>query len=178
MTNDMFFDTDCLSAFLWINDTNIIEALYGGNIVLPDQVYLELSNPRIPHLKTRADALISKKSASVKSIDVGTDEYQLYRNLIKGDKSNKAIGKGEAAGIALAATYKGVLASNKYRDIAPYIEKYGLRHVDTGMILSEALEKKLITEAEGNSIWQKMLNRNRKLPANSFSDYLKSKENI
>lgn len=102
----------------------------------------------------------------------------MYRNLIKCDKSNKAIGKGEAAGIALAATYKGVLASNNYRDIAPYIEKYGLRHVDTGMILSEALEKKLITEAEGNSIWQKMLNRNRKLPANSFSDYLKSKENI
>lgn len=178
MTNDMFFDTDCLSAFLWINDTNIIEALYGGNIVLPEQVYLELSNPRVPHLKTRADALISKKSASVKAIDVGTDEYQLYRNLIKGDKSNKAIGKGEAAGIALAATYKGVLASNNYRDIAPYIEKYGLRHVDTGMILSEALEEKLITEAEGNSIWQKMLNRNRKLPANSFSEYLKSKENV
>lgn len=178
MTKDMFFDTDCLSAFLWINDTNIIETLYGGSIVLPDQVYLELSNPHVPHLKTRADTLINKKSASVKSIDVGTDEYQLYRSLIKGDKRNKAIGKGEAAGIALAATYKGVLASNNYRDIAPYIEKYQLRHVDTGMILSEALEKKLITEAEGNSIWQKMLNRNRKLPANSFSDYLKSKENV
>ena len=56
MTNDMFFDTDCLSSFLWIDDTNIIEALYGGNIVLPDQVYLELSNPRVPHLKMRADA--------------------------------------------------------------------------------------------------------------------------
>ena len=167
-----------MSVFLWINDTNIIEALYGGNIVLLDQVYLELSNPHVPHLKTRADALISKNSASVKSIDVGTDEYQLYRNLIKGNKSNKAIGKGEAAGIALAATYKGVLASNNYRDIAPYIEKYGLRHVDTGMILSEALGKELITEAEGNSIWQKMLKRNRKLPANSFSDYLKSKEDV
>ena len=96
----------------------------------------------------------------------------------KGNKSNKAIGKGEAAGIALAATYNGVLASNNYRDIAPYIEKYGLRHVDTGMILSEALGKKLLTEEEGNSIWKKMLNRNRKLPANSFSDYLKSKENV
>lgn len=77
MTNDMFFDIDCLSAFLWINDT-----LYGGNIVLPNQVYLELSNPHVPHLKTRADALISKNAASVKSIDVGTDEYRLYRNLI------------------------------------------------------------------------------------------------
>ena len=30
----------------------------------------------------RADALIGKNSASVKLIDVGTDEYRLYRNLI------------------------------------------------------------------------------------------------
>lgn len=51
---------------------------------------MELSNPHVPHLKTRADALISKNAASVKSIDVGTDEYRLYRNLIKGNKSNKA----------------------------------------------------------------------------------------
>ena len=177
MTNDLFFDTDCLSAFLWINDTNIIETLYGGNIVLPDQVYLELSNPRVPHLKIRADALISRKSASVKSIDVDTDEYRLYRSLIKNDKRNKSIGKGEAAGIALAATYKGVLASNNYRDIAPYIEKYQLCHVDTGMILTEALEKNIITEAEGNAIWKKMLDHNRMLPASSFSEYLKNKTN-
>lgn len=60
MTNDLFFDTDCLSAFLLINDTNILETLYGGNIVLPDQVYQELSNPRVPHLKTRTDAMIKK----------------------------------------------------------------------------------------------------------------------
>lgn len=33
MTEDLFFDTDCLSAFLWINNTNILETLYGGRIV-------------------------------------------------------------------------------------------------------------------------------------------------
>lgn len=39
MTNDLFFDTDCLSAFLWINDTSILHELYGGQIVLPEPVY-------------------------------------------------------------------------------------------------------------------------------------------
>ena len=34
MTDDLFFDTDCLSAFLWINDTNILQALYAGKIVI------------------------------------------------------------------------------------------------------------------------------------------------
>lgn len=49
MTDDLFFDTDCLSAFLWINDTNILHELYGGRIVLPEPVYQELSN-RVFHI--------------------------------------------------------------------------------------------------------------------------------
>lgn len=120
MIKDLFFDTDCLSAFLWINDTNILEALYGGNIILPDPVYRELSNPRVPQLKKRADALIDKKMASVQAIEADSEEYKLYRSLVRGDK------------------------------------------------------EKIITEAEGNTIWQKMLDRNRKLPAASFSDYLEN----
>ena len=43
--------------------------------------------------------------------------------------------------------------------IAPYIEKYNLKHIDTGQILVEALEKELITEIEGNCIWRKCWQR-------------------
>lgn len=173
MTDDYFFDTDCLSAFLWINDTNILEELYGGRIVLPGPVYNELCNPCIPHLKRRADTLVTKGVAIIQEIKLGTDEYFLYDSLVKGVNGRKQIGKGEAAGIALAKQYKGILASNNYKDIAPYINEYGLRHIDTGSILKEALDKGLITEDDGNTIWQKMLDRNRWLPADSFSEYLK-----
>lgn len=172
MTDDLFFDTDCLSAFLWINDTNILQALYGGKIILPG-VYQELSNPSVPHIKKRADGLINNNVASVQSIDVGTEEYVLYNSLVKGEKGLKQIGRGEAAGIALAKQYNGILASNNYRDIATYIEKYNLKYIDTGHILLEALNQNLITEAEVNQIWQKMLAKNRKLPEATFSDYLK-----
>ena len=58
MTDDLFFDTDCLSAFLWINDTNILHELYGGRIVLPEPAYQELSNPCIPHIGQRTDLLL------------------------------------------------------------------------------------------------------------------------
>lgn len=58
MTDDLLFDTDCLSAFLWINDTNILHELYGGRIVLPEPVYQELSNPCIPHIGQRTDLLL------------------------------------------------------------------------------------------------------------------------
>lgn len=86
MTNDMFFDTDCLSSFLWINHTNLLEQLYGGKIIIPGPVYQELSNPSIPHIKRRTDILISKDVASIMQIEIDKEEYQLYRTLIKGTK--------------------------------------------------------------------------------------------
>lgn len=176
MTDDLFFDTDCISAFLWVNDTNILHELYGGKIVLPEPVYQELSNPSIPHIKQRLDIMISCKDVFVKTIDTGTKEYDLYVELIHGRKGSKSIGCGEAGGIALAKIYNGILASNNYKDIAPYIEKYKLKHIDTGQILVEALNKGLITEVDGNNIWNKMLKKKRKLPTKTFSDYLLQKQ--
>lgn len=77
MTENLFFDTDCLSAFLWINDTNVLETLYGGKIILPEPVYQELSNPSIPHIKRRADSFINSNVAKVQQINMGTEEYEL-----------------------------------------------------------------------------------------------------
>lgn len=176
MINNLFFDTDCLSAFLWINDTNILHELYGGKIILPEPVYQELSNPSIPQIKQRADILINNRDVSIKTIEAGTEEYKLYTSLVRGKKGQKSIGRGEAGGIALAKIYNGILASNNYKDIVPYIEEYNLRHIDTGQILAEALGKELITESTGNSIWKKMLEKKRKLPANTFSEYLTNRK--
>ena len=142
---------------------------------MPEPVYQELSNPSIPHIKQRADKLISTNVASVQQMVTGTEEYDLYSSLIKGIKGEKQIGRGEAAGIALTKTYNGILASNNYKDVALYIKRYHLKHVDTGHILMEALEKQIITELEGNTIWQNMLNKNRRLPETSFTDYLRKR---
>lgn len=120
--------------------------------------------------------MISNKDASIKTIDAGTEEYKLYTSLVRGKKGQKSIGRGEASGIALAKTYNGILASNNYKDIAPYIEKYNLRHIDTGQILVEVLRKELITESAGNDIWKKMLEKKRKLPENTFSEYLTNRK--
>lgn len=139
---------------------------------MPEPVYQELSYPNIPHIKQRADAMIANRDVSVRMIETGTKEYELYASLVTGEDGVKRIGRGEAAGIALAHTYNGILASNNYKDIAPYIQKYNLKHVDTGQILVEALNKGIITETDGNNIWGKMLARKRKLPAHTFSEYL------
>lgn len=174
MTKNLFFDTDCLSAFLWIGDTNVLQKLYAGRIIFPEPVYLELSNPCISHIKKRADDLIASNLAAVQEIQADTEEYKIYQSLVNGEKGCKNIGHGEAGGIALAKTYQGTLASNNYRDIAPYIQKYKLKHIDTGHILLEALKKNIITEKDGNHLWKQMLSKRRRLPAGSFSEYLHS----
>lgn len=81
LTEPLFFDTDCLSAFLWVKRQSLLAQLYPGRIVIPMQVYRELSYPGIPHLKARIDFMIESRKAMVGSFDVGSPEHSLYVKL-------------------------------------------------------------------------------------------------
>ncbi|MBN1637240.1 MAG: hypothetical protein JW920_12030 [Deltaproteobacteria bacterium] len=176
MTDPIFFDNDCLSAFLWVGKENLLVKLYPGQVVIPKQVYDELSAPGVAHLKAKVDVLLSHKQASIVKIDVGTELYDLYYQLtVNPDSGHVIIGKGEAASIVLAKFNNGVIASNNLRDISSYIKEFCLKHVTTGDILTEAFNRYYITESEGNKVWSAMLSKRRKLGATTFSDYLKSK---
>jgi len=48
MTSKLFFDTDCISSFLWVKQEKILFHLYPGRIMLPVQVYVELCCFRYP----------------------------------------------------------------------------------------------------------------------------------
>ena len=174
-TDPLFFDTDCLSAFLWIHEESILAKLYPGRVVIAEQVYAELSNPCVSHLKARVNLLIGKHQARRESISTGTDVYALYYKLAYSpDKGHAVIGKGEAAAIALAKEKNGILASNNLMDISVYVKEYGLTNMTTGDILKEALQRSFITEAEGNALWCNMLKRRRKLGYDSFTNFLKA----
>jgi len=176
LTDSLFFDTDCISAFLWVRNESLLAQLYPGRIVIPRPVYDELSNPRIAHLKVRIDALVSAGQAEIVEIIVGTQEYNIFYKLtVEPDKGQKLIGKGEAASIALAKENGGIVASNNLSDIGDYVKEFQFKHITTGDILVEAYNKGLITENEGNTIWASMLAKQRKLGTASFSDFLKSK---
>ena len=169
----LYFDTDCLSAFLWIKDESLLTQLYPGRVVIPKQVYDELG--RVPHLRARIDTLLNRGNASVMEIQSGTDDHQLYTEFTRNPKpGHLAIGRGEAASLALAKSNNGIVASNNLKDISQYITEYGLKHKTTGDILTEAFDSGLITEQDGNILWANMLKRKRKLGANSFTDYLHS----
>lgn len=103
-------------------------------------MYDEINIPTIPHLKSRIDQLVTKGSAEIVSIDIGTEEYALYRDLTRNHDSNKIIGKGEAASISLAKKHNGILGINNLRDVKPYVEEFSLEHMTTGDILVEAFK--------------------------------------
>lgn len=173
MTEQLYFDTDCISSFLWIKRENLLLSLYPGKIILPQDVFVELSNPSIPHIKNKIIQLKSNGDIITQQIIIGTEEYKLYHEMaISPPAGEKPIGKGEAAAIALAKVNNGIVASNNSKDINKYIQKYQLKKVTTADILVSALDTSLINEDVGNQIWSGMLSKKRLLPADSFSDYL------
>ncbi|HVJ50256.1 hypothetical protein [Desulfitobacterium sp.] len=174
MTDSLFFDNDCLSAFLWVGDENLLVKLYPGRVRIPKQVYIELSSPGVAHLKARVDHLLANKQVSLTEITVGTEIFDLYYQLTEEPESGHVIiGKGEASCIALAKYCDGIVASNNLKDISSYINELGLKHITTGDILIEAFDRGYITKAEGNTLWSAMLAKHRKLGEKSFTDYLK-----
>ena len=173
MTDSLFFDTDCISAFLWVGEESLLSKMYCGKIVIPQEVYSELSNPHISHLKARVDQMIASGAAEITQISVDSNEFKTYSKLaLEVNPSVKLIGKGEAACIALAKESGGVLASNNLRDISQYIAEYGLEHVTTGDILLQALSDGFITQSEGETIWGNMIAKRRKLGFNTFAEYI------
>ncbi|NCB42810.1 MAG: hypothetical protein EOM59_09340 [Clostridia bacterium] len=173
MTDSLFFDSDCISAFLWVGEQNLLTLLYPGKLAIPKPAYDELAYPTTPHLKQRIDSLINNKLATLVTINVDSETYELYHKLTNSlDNGQKIIGPGEAASIALAKTHNGIVASNNLSDIRFYIDKFELKHITTGDILIDALKRGFITEDEGNMIWMSMLKKRRKLGAESFSEYM------
>lgn len=174
MTDAYFFDTDCLSAFLWVRGESILSRLYPRRIILPAQVYDELK--KVPHLLVRADEMKEKGNLIIKSMEVRSAEYRDYlRMTTRPEAGMRIVGRGEAAGIAMAKGRGGILASNNLRDISPYVEKYGLSHITTGDILIEAMRAGIISEVDANTIWSDMIRKRRMLPSPTFSDYVKGK---
>lgn len=117
---------------------------------------------------------MKNKDIDVKEIMLDTNEYGYYNELINPhQKGLKIIGNGEAAVLSLAKVNGGIVASNNLKDIAIYVKKFNLNHTTTADILIKSFKSKLIDESEGNSIWQEMVLRKRKLPATNFSNYYK-----
>lgn len=113
MTDLIYFDTDCLSSFLWVGREFLLIRLYKDRIFLSQQVYREIV--RIPSLKIKVNQLIQSKEFTLSDFQVGSPEHILYTELTKNPiKGRKIIGNGEASVICLAKCRDGIVGSNNF----------------------------------------------------------------
>lgn len=175
MTKLIFFDTDCLSSFLWVDAMELLVLCFPQGFILPRVVYEELK--KVPHLHQKVDVHVQNNNLEIMDIESGTANYRNYVELVSGrDVRVPRIGKGEAAAIVLAQSHKGILASNNLADITYYIEFYNLEFLTSASILEIMYQRKIIDLQLGESIWSRMLQKRRRLPCSTFQEYLDSEK--
>lgn len=174
MTKIVFFDTDCISSFLWTQTQHLLIHCFGSDMIIPRQVYSEIS--RVPHLRQRIDDMVTDGNLTIEDIQVNTDENTLYLDLTDHTRASSLplIGRGEAAAIVLTKKNNGILASNNLRDVSHYVNLYGLNHIATHDIMHKVVNDGVLTIAQADAIWIQMIAKKRKLPFRTYSDYLNS----
>lgn len=167
----IIYDTDCLSCFLIVNQEGLLQKLF-NKIIIPKQVYDEFQKSNIDKIIRNLKKLINDKFIEIYDFEINSPEHLMYMGLKKGNLTDKKLGKGESAALAITSMQEGILASNNTKDVITVVKEWNLSWITTGDILIKAYEKNLITEEKGNYIWVDMINKNRFLPAESFSEYL------
>lgn len=164
------FDNDCISSFSWIHKLDLIKKAFKNPIIIPEPVYSELSmmkRSRFSYVFTDIKKEIENDKFIYKEIKITDIFFKEYLELISVEKDDW-IGKGEASAIVIARHLNGVLASNNLSDVLPHIKGGQPPLICTENILVYCYEKKLISEDVGESMWQQMKDKKRKLPNCSF----------
>lgn len=158
----IFYDTDCLSCFIEVEKTWILESVY-DKIIIPMAVYKEFRRPKGNTRFKEINRLKDKKFIEIKYIEYNTKEYYTYEQIKEGYITGRYAGKGEAEALSLAIHSNGILASNNTRDVIEIVEQYQIKWVRVGDILHNAVLEKVISENEAEKIWQEMKSNGRYL---------------
>lgn len=100
MTEPIFFDTDCLSAFLWVDNQSLLAQLYPGRVVLYQQL---TNNPAAGHViigRGEAAGIVLAKiqggiiaSNNLRDISAYIEEFSL-QHVTTGDILKEALAQG------------------------------------------------------------------------------------
>lgn len=172
LNKPVFYDTDCLECFLFVDAGNILEELF-SKIIIPEQVYSEIMAENTPAIVKKNFKNLKNRFVEIKEISFLSQEYTTYNLIKKGlwSKTGKICGSGESAAITLAHLNNGIVASNNLSDVEEYIESLDIELITSSMILSKAVERDIISKENADDLWKGMINKGIKLPKESFSDY-------
>lgn len=169
----IFYDTDCLSSFLEINDWSVLEHLF-DEITIPNAVFEEFtslpsSSPIIKNLKI----LIDINFVKIEDINPFSKTYDIYRDIKKEYKQNKfkLLGDGEAEAMALVVSKKGILASNNFTDIKHFVDKYEMPLLTSAYMICISVDKGFISKEKASYMWNQMWKNGITLPKSTFEEY-------
>lgn len=162
----LVLDCDVLSSFAWVNRLDILERLYAKNMIVLEEVIDELSE--IAHIAKRVDSLIKGGAIRLVSIPANAPEALELARLLDSDR----YGRGEAACLAYLKYNFGSLASNNLADVKVVCSDKNICLLTVPDIINHGYETNVITEEEANEVWIEMIKKKRKLPTNSFYDFL------
>lgn len=172
LNKPVFYDTDCLECFLFVDAGYVLEEMF-SKIIIPEQVYDELTFKTAPSIIKTNFKKLKKGFVEIKQIQFASPEYIAFKSIEKGfwSKTNRICGSGESAAMALAHLNKGVVASNNLSDVSEYVESLDIELITSSMILSKAVEDEIISKNTANQLWKDMIDNGMNLPKDSFSDY-------
>lgn len=163
----LVLDSTVLLNFIKINKIDILVKLYGGSMVIPQQVKLEViidSNvgPVIENLIK--DKIIEEYIIDYKSTGREIKDYCYL---------SKRFGQGESACIAIAKNWKGTVVSDDMTATCCYCTRNRISLKGSLGIIYEAYEKKIISLEEGQAILDDMISISKyKSPVNKFDDII------
>jgi predicted nucleic acid-binding protein len=162
----LVLDCDVLSSFAWVNRLDILEKLYAKNMIVLEEVINELS--KIKHIAQRVESCITGGSIRLVSIPANAPEALELARLLESGR----YGRGEAACLAYLKYNFGSLGSNNISDVRAVCSEKNIYLLTVPDIINAACQANIITLEEANTVWINMIKKKRKLPTNSFYDFL------
>ena len=83
MNKPVFYDTDCLECFLFVDAGYILEKLF-SKIIIPEQVYNELMDDNTPDIVKTNFKKLKDGFVETKEIQFASQEYTTYKSIEKG----------------------------------------------------------------------------------------------
>ena len=169
----IFYDTDCLSSFLEINDWSILEHLF-DEIFIPNAVYEEFNSlPSSSHIIKNLKSLIDTNFVKIDDISPFSNIYDVYRDIKKEYKllNGKFLGEGEAEAMALVVSREGILASNNFTDIKHFVDEYQMPLLTSAYMICISVDNGFISKGKASDMWNQMWENRVTLPKSTFEEY-------
>ena len=163
----LIMDSTVIFNFGILGRFDILERLYAKQILIPMDVKIEVSTDKIvgPLLESKIkDGICEEYSINY---ECDNDEISEYIKL------KRKFGNGESACLSIAKNWGATIATDDMRAAKKHCERNNISLIGTLGILFQAYDKNIISEEEGQTIIDDMINiRGYISPVSKFSDII------